>query len=97
MTDKVNHQLSEGERKARGKFPQSVVEDFKLPFNCVVGTEPQEVQNPYSGESIVLMPQAVAVYECIKGAEVFQEYDTMRKGIDWFQQHYPKEYMVLLD
>jgi len=23
--------------------------------------------------------------------------DMMRKGIEWFQKHYPKEYMVLLD
>jgi hypothetical protein len=28
------------------------------------------------------------------GHELWQ---TVRKGLDWFREHYPKEYMVLLD
>jgi len=40
---------------------------------------------------------AVAVYDVIMGSEQAEDYDTMRKGITWFQQYFPKQYMVLLD
>ena len=39
----------------------------------------------------------VAVYDCIKGAEMLEDFDIVEKGLDWFREHYPKEYMVLLD
>ena len=63
----------------------------------IIDTDLVKVQNPYSGESVMLEPVAVAVYDCIKGAEYMEDSETMRKGIEWFQKHYPKEYMVLLD
>ena len=63
----------------------------------IVDTKSVEVANPYSGEKVMLEPLAVAVYDCIKGAEMLEDYDTVEKGIEWFQKHYPKEYMVLLD
>ena len=70
----------------------------KMPFDCVVmDKEPVEVANPFSGEKVTLTPQAVAVYDTIKGAEMTGYYDHVRKGIDWFIKHYPKEYGVLLD
>ena len=56
-----------------------------------------EVANPYSGEKVMLEPIAVAVYDAIKGAEMLNYYETVEAGIDWFREHYPKEYMVLLD
>jgi hypothetical protein len=68
-----------------------------LPFECQVGTETETIKNPYSGESIELSPDAVAVYDTIKGAEMLGHYDAVNKGLDWFRQYYPKEYMVLLD
>ena len=68
------------------------------PFEVeIVDTKPVEVSNPYSGEKTTLQPTAIAVYDCIKGAEMLEEFDIVRKGIDWFRKHYPKEYMVLLD
>ena len=68
------------------------------PFEVeIIDTKPVEVKNPYSGEKVMLQPTAVAVYDCIKGAEMMGEYDTVEKGIDWFIEHYPKEYGVLLD
>lgn len=68
------------------------------PFEVeIIDTEPVEVKNPFSGEKAILQPTAVAVYDCIKGAEMMGEYDTVEKGIDWFIEHYPKEYGVLLD
>ena len=69
-----------------------------LPFDCVVmDKEPVEVQNPFSGEKVMLTPEAVAVYDTIKGAEMLGKTDTLQKGLDWFSENYPKEYMVLLD
>ena len=63
----------------------------------IIDTVPVEVENPFSKQKVVLQPTAVAVYDCIKGAEMLGEYDTVEKGIDWFIEHYPKEYGVLLD
>jgi hypothetical protein len=71
---------------------------MKLPFkDIVVGTESEMITNPFSGESCLLTPEAVAVYDTIKGCELFGDYAGVRKGLDWFCKHYPTEYMVLLD
>ena len=68
------------------------------PFEVeIMDKEPVEVANPYSGEKVMLEPIAVAVYDCIKGAEMMENAELMQKAIDWFREHYPKEYMVLLD
>ena len=68
------------------------------PFEVeIIDTEPVEVSNPFSGQKTTLQPTAVAVYDCIKGAEMMGDYDMVQKGIDWFIEHYPKEYGVLLD
>ena len=75
---------------------------YKLPFEIKM-TDPkskhamEEVVNPYSGEKCELPRYAVAVYDVIKGAEVLGDYDTMRKGLDWFQKYFTDEYYVLLD
>jgi hypothetical protein len=70
----------------------------KLPFDCMVfDKEPVEVKNPFSGQSCMLEPDAVAVYDCISGANMMGDYKTVRKGIDWFRKHFPQEYMILLD
>ncbi len=63
----------------------------------IIDTKPVEVTNPFSKQKVMLEPIAVAVYDCIKGAEMLGEYDTVQKGIDWFIEHYPEEYGVLLD
>lgn len=71
---------------------------MKLPFkDIVVGTESEIVKNPFSGESCLLSPEAVAVYDTIQGCEMFGDWQGVRKGLDWFRKHYPEEYMVLLD
>jgi hypothetical protein len=62
-----------------------------------IGSESEVISNPYSGESVLLEPLAVAVYDTIKGAEVIEDYPRVRKGLEWFRKNYPKEYMVLLD
>ncbi|HAT65153.1 MAG TPA: hypothetical protein DCS66_11215 [Flavobacteriaceae bacterium] len=63
----------------------------------ILDKEPVEVANPYSGEKVMLQPDAVAVYDWIKGSEVLQQYKAVRKGLDWFRKHEPDAYMVLLD
>lgn len=76
----------------------NLVTEPNPPFEVeIIDTEPVEVSNPYSGQKVKLQPTAIAVYDCIKGAEALGEYDTVRKGIDWFIKHYPDAYMKLLD
>ena len=71
---------------------------MKMPFDCMIlDEEPVEVTNPFSGESCMLTPEAVAVYDSMMGAEMIGDYKMLRKGLDWFRQYFPKEYMVLLD
>ena len=68
------------------------------PFEIeIVDTKPVEVSNPFSGQTATLQPTAIAVYDCIKGAELTEDWKYVERGIAWFQEHYPKEYMVLLD
>lgn len=82
MTDKIETEIKE----PNPPFPVEIVD-----------VEPTEVSNPYSGQKCVLQPTAIAVYDCIKGAEMLGDMQTVRDGCDWFMKHYPKEYMVLLD
>ena len=74
-----------------------IMTDRKLPFDCEVLEQPEEIKNPFTGEKVMLPPDAVAVYDTIKGAELIGNYSHLRKGIAWFQKYYPKEYMILLD
>jgi hypothetical protein len=62
-----------------------------------IGSESENVANPFSGDSVLLQPDAVAVYDVIKGAEVVGEYAAVRAGLDWFRKHFPEEFMMLLD
>lgn len=69
-----------------------------LPFDCeIMDKGPVEVKNPYSGDTCTLEPDAVAVYDVIKGAEMTNNYKLMNKGLDWFRKYFPSEYMTLLD
>ena len=70
----------------------------QLLFQVAVSkTDPVEVTNPFSGESYKLEADALAVYDTIKGAEFSEDYDLVRKGLDWFMEYEPEAYMVLLD
>jgi len=69
-----------------------------LPFECIIlDKEPVEVANPYSGDKVMLEPDAVAVLDVIKGAEQLGNYTIMQQGLNWFMKYFPSEYMVLLD
>tara|TARA_R110000751_G_scaffold262204_1_gene361498 strand:- start:774 stop:998 length:225 start_codon:yes stop_codon:yes gene_type:complete len=72
--------------------------DRKIPKGLeVFDKEPVEVKNPYSGEAVMLEPDAVAVYDGAKGAEALHDYDLLRECLDWFKINEPKAYMTLLD
>ena len=62
-----------------------------------VGSEKEIVGNPFSGEITMLEPDAVAVYDVVKGAELVEDYARVREGLDWFRKYFPQEYMLLLD
>lgn len=71
---------------------------MKLPFkDLYIADHDELITNPFSGESVMLDRHAVAVYDVIKGAEMFGDYAGVRKGLDWFIENFPKEYFILLD
>ena len=73
-------------------------QDITMPFNCSVYLDKEvEIANRFSGEKTKMPGYAASVYDTIIGAERFEEYNTMRLGLDWFAKHFPKQYMVLLD
>lgn len=63
----------------------------------IFDTEPVEVANPYTGQTVTLTPEEVAVYDLVKGAELTGQWEMLRKGIDWFIENNGEAYMVLLD
>ena len=74
--------------------------EYKLPFPVALPEDPtamETISNRFGGESCELPAFAVAVYDVIMGSELFQDWDSHRKGLDWFSKHFTKEYMVLLD
>jgi hypothetical protein len=68
-----------------------------FPGIMVLDTEPVEVENPFSGETALLSPDEVAVYDYIKGCELLGDYEGVRRGLDWFSRKNPEAYMTLLD
>ena len=74
--------------------------DYKLPFDVALpedATTEDIVRNRFGGESCTLPAFAIAVYVVIIGAEMLQDYKTVRQGLDWFSRNFTKQYMVLLD
>ena len=102
-------------RELSGTLKESWQEKMKerpMPFDAqILDDAPEMVQNPFSGASIELDPQEIAIYDAIMGSTMMAEkmstrgehkqaerlYKDVRKGIDWFIKHNPKAYMVLLD
>ena len=54
-------------------------------------------ENPYSSEKCELPDFAATIYYNIKDAEWTENYDVVRKGLDWFKKYFAAQYMVLLD
>lgn len=70
-----------------------------------IGTESELITNPYTGESCALSPEAVSVYDFIKGNEFLISNDcntvdiitNFYDALGYFQEKWPNEYMILLD
>ena len=75
------------------------------PFtNCFFGSNPLKemtIHNRFNDESFQqyakLPAFAVAIYDTIIGSEMSEDYDTMQKGITWFQKNFTDAYFKLLD
>ena len=73
---------------------------IKMPFEIIpdfLNTKEVEAANHFSGETTTLPQFAKAVRDAILGAELQADYSKVRKGLDWFQRNFAKQYMVLLD
>ena len=75
--------------------------EVKVPFEdanyTLDGEKDVVIANRMNGEKATVPGYAAAVYDVIIGAERFKDWDSHRKGIDWFIRNFPKQYMVLLD
>ena len=77
----------------------------KLPkwFNGAIYKEGDTVKNRFTGEEYELNRYELSMYDFIMGATMVMEMGlrtdikNLRRGLDWFRQHNPKAYMVLLD
>ena len=75
------------------------------PFDqCFFGSNPLKemtIHNRFNDESYQqyakLPAFAVAIYDTIIGSEMSEDFDTMQKGLTWFQKYFLKAYMQLLD
>jgi hypothetical protein len=68
-----------------------------FPGIMILDNEPVIVQNPFSGESCILSPEEVAVYDYLKGCELIGDHKGLRKGLDWFIDNNSQAYITLLD
>jgi len=73
-------------------------QDIVMPFNCAVYQDKEvTIANRFSGVKTTMPGYAASVYDTNIGDERFEEWDIVQAGIDWFRQHFPKQYMVVLD
>ena len=86
----------------------SKTKEQKIPkwFNGTIYNEGAVVANRFTGEEYKLNNIELSMYDFVMGASITAEmgiFNTphhvkeLRKGLDWFRQHNPKAYMVLLD
>jgi hypothetical protein len=68
-----------------------------FPGIMILDDEPVFVENPFSGEGIMLSPDEVAVYDYLKGCELIGDYKNLQKGLNWFMNNNAQAYMTLLD
>tara|TARA_R100000781_G_scaffold53444_1_gene34908 strand:- start:147 stop:395 length:249 start_codon:yes stop_codon:yes gene_type:complete len=82
-----------------------MTKEQKVPswFNGEIYKKGGTVANRFTGEEYELSNIELSIYDFIMGATIISEMglDTdilnLRKGLNWFRQHNPKAYMVLLD
>ena len=94
--DKYNN-LGIFEKQGFDKGIKITMQNVDWISQLAVGENNETVENPYTGESVLLEPLEVAVYDFIKGCESLKQWDSMDKALIWFRAKNPKAYMVLLD
>ena len=76
------------------------IEEIKNAVDIVIGDDgmrsKEVIENRFGGEKCTVPGYAAAVYDVIIGAESLQDWDSHRKGLDWFSRNFPKQYMTLL-
>ena len=69
-----------------------------VPFDCHIYPEKEvKIANRFTGQECTMPGYAAAVYDTIIGAEMTENWDVVRAGLDWFKQHFAAQYMVVLD
>ena len=81
------------------KRKEDEADSIELPkwFEAEIYDSGDTVTNPFSKRSVYIDRKALSMYDVIMGANAMEHWDIVRKGCDWFRQHYPEEYMILLD
>ena len=84
------------------KFETKIVEHegkkIKMAFDCQIYPDKQvTIANRFTGQETTMPGFAASVYDTIIGAEQFEDWDTVRLGLDWFKKHFAEQYMVVLD
>ena len=89
------------------KFIQYKDKIYRIPKpfdSCFFGSNPlkemtihNRFNDEYHQQSATLPAFAVAIYDTIIGSEMSEDYDTMQKGITWFQKNFTDAYFKLLD
>ena len=92
ISNKVQHE------KPKKKSIDWYGKKVTVPFDCAIYTEKEiEIENRFGGEKTKMPGYAAAVYDTIIGAEMVEQWDVVRAGLDWFKKYFPKQYMVVLD
>lgn len=76
----------------------------KILHGYKVGSENETITNPYSKISVELCPEAVAMYDIIRGCEIslsnhYSEEceELFYTARDVFRKNWPREFMALID
>ena len=84
--------------KPKKKLIQWYDKKVFVPFDCQIYPDKQvTIANRFTGQETTMPGFAASVYDTIIGAEQFEDWDTVRLGLDWFKKHFAKQYMVVLD
>ena len=92
ISNKVQHE------KPKKKTIEWYGSKVNVPFDCQIYPEKQvTIANRFTGQECTMPGYAAAVYDTIIGAERFEDWNTVRAGLDWFKQYFAEQYMVVLD
>jgi hypothetical protein len=71
--------------------------EIQLLDDLELGAEDEVVTNPFSGRSILLSPQMVALYDYIKGCEITRNVKELIIAKVLFAKLNPKGFSILID